>query len=309
MNKNYIVLIGLVFTGLFSNAQQRTQIANFSQFQQYYNPALTGNEGSMVKSFYRDHFDGSDEAPKTLFVAGELNLADIGGKAGTEGALTHALGLSLLNDNYGSLKNSRIALSYNSGFKLTKTLRLHAGAAVTYDVNKFDNEGLVFDGPDDQSALNESINKLGVNAGVAVRAADYYIGYALTDLIEENLSDNTIFQDLYAMQHVVQAGYRRALTQSFGVIVNGIYRYDERQKSIAEAQVKGVYNNMLWIGAGYRNDLAYTVNAGIRFSQFKIGYSREVNSSSINGAFNSANEFTLSYNINSLVSGKKLSIW
>jgi type IX secretion system PorP/SprF family membrane protein len=308
MKKNYIILIGLLFSGLIGAAQQRTQIANFSQFQQYYNPALTGNEGSTVKSFYRDQFDGSDEAPTTLFVAGEFNLSNIKGK-GAAGGLSHAIGVSLLDDNYGALKNNRLALSYNAGFKLSKTLRLHAGAAVTYDHNKFDNSGLIFDGPDNQSALGDGINKFGVNAGVAVRAADYYIGYALTDLVEENLSDNTVFEDMYAMQHVVQAGYRRSLAGSFGVIVNGIYRYDERQKGTAEAQLKGVYNNTFWVGAGYRNDLAYTFTAGVQLNKFKIGYSREVNASNINGAFNEANEFVLSYNFTSIFSGKKLSMW
>ena len=305
--KYYILTIGLLFSALLGNAQQRVHVANFSQFQQYFNPALTGNEGTILKSFYRDQFDDFAEAPKTLFVASELNLSDIIGKKSNNEIISHAIGLSLLNDRYGALTNNRYTLSYNAGYRLNKKMRLHAGAALSYTNNKFDNDDLVFD-ENDPAAMNKNINKLGVNVGAALRSDNFYLGYALADIVEETLSDQVYFEDMYVIHHTAQAGYRKSLAQ-FGVILNGIFRYDERQKETLEGQLKGVYKNTVWLGAGYRNDLAYTINAGLQFKKLRVGYSHEINSNNVNGAFNGGNEITLSYNFKPVISGSKLTIW
>lgn len=307
--KNYIILIVLLSSAIISSAQERVPVANFSQFQHYFNPALVGNEGTALKSFYRNQFEGSDDAPKTLFVSGEVNLSDMM-KVKSKSLLSHAFGLSYLNDSYGSLSANKFTLAYNAGYPLTKNVRIHAGAAVAYNNSKFnfDNDGLVFD-EDENVNLNDDINKVGVNAGLAITSDHFYVGYALTNLVEETISDQTYFEDLYAIQHIVQAGYRRTLAQQFGVIVNGIFRYDEAQKETLEGQLKGVYKNTVWLGAGYRNDLAYTINAGVQFNQFKLGYAREINSNNVNSLYKGDNEITLSYNFTPKLAGKKLSIW
>lgn len=118
--------------------------------------------------------------------------------------------------------------------------------------------------------------------------------------------------DAFPQQHVLQAGYRRAVSEQLGLVVNGIYRYDEKLEETMEGQVKGVYQNMLWLGAGYRKDLAYSVNGGVRLSQLKIGYTYEVPTGDAQYMNNSTSEIMVTYNLIPVKYpkyGKKVTIW
>lgn len=311
--KRYFILILALAVVIAAHAQNRQNIANFSQFQQYFNPALTANSGTVIKNFYREQWSGFEDAPRTLFLSGEANLSDL--TKGNADGLQHAFGISILHDTYGALTTNNLALSYGAGVKLSDVFRLGAGISATYNNNSIDEGKLVVDEEGDQaylSLLNGSnkVNKYGVTLGVALTSDDFYAGYSLTDLIKGGDSDNPYFNDVYVMQHTVQAGYRRAVTGSFGLVLNGIYRYDENLKGTAEGQLKSVFLNTFWVGAGYRNDFAYTFNAGVRFKQFKVNYSYELSSNKVASSYRGGNEITLSYNFTPLLSsGKTLSVW
>lgn len=75
--KKFILLAILVVSGWSVKAQSRKHIASFSQFGQYFNPAMTGLEGSQLKALYRDQWTGFQDAPRTLFVSGEFDLASM----------------------------------------------------------------------------------------------------------------------------------------------------------------------------------------------------------------------------------------
>lgn len=307
--KKYSIFITLAIVACTVQAQNRKHIAGFSQFQQYFNPALTGYQGTSVKGYYRDQFAGYDNAPKTFFASGEMNLADV-----LKTTSKHSFGLSLLHDSYGALTENRIDLSYSTGVQLTEKLRLKAGMGLTYSNLKIDNERLVMDQENDPSytaLVNDGNNsdRYALNIGVALTSDDYYVGYALNDVVKRDGSGNNNIALPYALQHVIQAGYRREINEYVGLIINGLYRYDKNQEGVAEAQLKAVLNNLFWIGAGYRYDLAYTLNAGVSVKQFRIGYAYEVNASKVSGFYKGGSEITLSYNFFPAAEGSRLSIW
>lgn len=308
--KRYPTILIIILIACTVRAQNRKHLASFSQFQQYFNPALTGYQGTAVKSYYRDQWAGFDNAPKTVYVSGEVNLADI--SKATNNKLKHSFGLLLLHDTYGAQTENQLALSYSSGVQLTEKLNLRAGIALNYNGFKIDGGNLAIDDNSDASYTRlingaNNANLYGINVGVALTGGDYYIAYALNDAIQKESADNQNIASLPTMQHSVQAGYRREVAKSIGLIINGIYRYEKNQKGVAEVQLKGVFNNTFWIGAGYRNNLAYTFNAGVRIKQLQVGYVREI-SSGTGSVHQGGNEITLSYNFSS-VFGKKLSIW
>ncbi|TZF80614.1 type IX secretion system membrane protein PorP/SprF, partial [Pedobacter sp. BS3] len=148
--KRISIYLILLLIASSTQAQNRKHIANFSQFQQNFNPALTGYQGTAIKSYYRDQWASFDNAPKTLYLSGELNLADV---AKTTSRLQHGFGLSLLHDTYGALAENQLALSYSSGVQLTDKLHLRAGIALTYDNFKIDNDKLLLDDNSDPSYM------------------------------------------------------------------------------------------------------------------------------------------------------------
>ncbi|MHC2992481.1 hypothetical protein OB13_13125 [Pontibacter sp. HJ8] len=315
MNK-HIILPFLMLFAMATQAQSIKHVSNFSQYQQYYNPSLTGYEGTVAKTFYRNQWTGFEDGPKTIFLSGEMDLSDLKGTANKrknfrfrdsernyQGA-KHAFGLSALQDRFGPSTETQLFLSYGTSVRLSNKLSIRWGTALTYNNYRLDGSTLVVDQDGDPryeevQGQDNRISKVDVNLGLALTAGNYYLGYAMQDVTKGDLitiGDDHI-QNVYTRKHLVQAGYRASVTEQFGVILNGIYQYDQRVKHSTEAQLKVVYQNMLWVGGGYRRDLAYNLAAGVNFSQLRISYAYETpvrEASSIN---KSTNEIGLSYTL------------
>lgn len=317
---------------LAADAQSRKYIANFSLFQQYYNPALTGYEGSMVKTFYRNQWTGFEDAPRTMFFSAEMDLADLAAwkkddmlktrqedHFNRQSSVRHAFGLSVLHDQFGPFKESQVFLSYGSRVKLTEDLSLRFGSAISYSSNRLDGSKLTVDqehDPQYQNLLgqNTRMNKIDFNAGLMLTADKFYLGYAMQDITQGELvtTGYDFMKGAYTVKHVGQAGYRRGVSDQIGLIINGLYQYDEKLGHTLEGQLKAVFQNMFWLGAGYRNDLAYTVNAGLRINQMKIGYAYEMPTADASSISQSTNEIMLTFNFISVKYpkyGKKVTMW
>lgn len=329
--KKLTISFCILLSALGVSAQNRKHIANFSLFQQYFNPALTGYEGSMIKTFYRDQWTGFEDAPRTIFASVELDAADISAWRKTDVLKTreddaynrqagakHAWGLSVLHDSFGPFAESQVFLSYGSRIRLSEKLSLRAGAAATYTLTRLNGNKLILDESgdtefDEYIGKEGRVNKLDVNVGVMLTGENFYLGYALQDVGQGGLTSGKEFlNDTYALQHVAQAGYRVAVSEQVGLVANSIFRYDSNLKETVEVQGKAVFQNMFWVGGGYRHDLAYTLNAGLRVSQFRIGYvlERPTGDASIIGK--NTSEFIVTYNLFQVKYpklGKKVTMW
>lgn len=317
--KKFILSIGLILYMIGVQAQNRKQIAGFTQFKQFYNPSLTGLEGSVVRSLYRNQWTGFEDAPKTLLATGELDIQMLGkrnngyrfsgnGRDALEAGAKHALGLTLLYDQFGPSKESQVGLSYGSGIRLSEGLHMRWGTALTYRMQRLDGSSLTVDQENDPrytEVLGNSnrSGSLDLNVGLALTAARYYIGYAMQDVTAGSVvsTGDDFLNEMYTRKHVVQAGYRANITGQFGFTLNGIYQYDSLLKSTVEGQVKAVYQDMFWVGGGYRNDQAYNLGAGLNLDQLYIGYAYETPFQEARAINKATNEITLGYR---LVSGK-----
>ncbi|MCC9168690.1 PorP/SprF family type IX secretion system membrane protein [Pontibacter harenae] len=324
--KKSIVTIIMVISVLGLQAQNRKYIANFPLVQQYYNPALTGYEGSVVKSFYRNQWAGFEGAPKTVFVSGELDLADrkLLGKGGAEQDITtngqvgarQAFGLSVLHDEFGAFSENQVFLSYGSSVRLSENISLRWGTAINYSSQSLNGNKLVVDQEVDPQYLSAQgsnrMSKFDLNFGLSLTADHYYVGYAVQDVGRGGLitTGDTFLKDMYTRKHIVQAGYRTAISDEVGLVGNAIYRYDEKLKETVEGQLKVVYQNMLWIGGGYRNDLAYSLTAGLQLNKFQVGYAYESPVGDAKYMTQSTNEIMLSYSLKPRSrSSRQLTTW
>ncbi len=330
--KKYILAIAVVLSALGTQAQSRKHIANFSLFQQYYNPALTGYEGSMLKTFYRHQWAGFEGAPKTIFASAELDLADLSAwqqdnqlktreedSYNRQSGARHAFGLAVLNDQFGAFGENQLLLSYGSRIRLSEDLSLRWGTALSYSSQQLDGNKLTVDQENDpqyQHVLGQRnrMGKLDLNFGLMLTADKYYLGYALQEVTKGGMvtTGDDFLKSAYTRRHIVQGGYRTAVTEEIGLVVNGLYQYDDKLRESVEGQVKAVYQNMMWLGGGYRKDLAYTVNAGVRLGQLKIGYVYETAAGKASSVSGNTNELMLTYNLIPAKYpryGRKVSMW
>ena len=330
--KKLILSILLVASVLGANAQNRKHIANFQLFQQYYNPSLTGYEGSMLKGFHRNQWTGFEGAPRTYFASAELDLADVSAWKKSDLLRTrqddyysrqagakHAFGVAVLQDEFGPFSESQVQLSYASRVRLSERLSLRWGGAVVYNAQRLDGNKLTVDNesdPEFQGVLGQRLRqgKLDLNLGWTLTAENFYIGYAMQDVARGGIvsGGDEFLQDLYTRKHLVQAGYRTALSDEFGLVANAMLQYDDKLKESTEVQLKAIYQNMFWLGGSYRQDLAWSATAGLRLDQFRIGYAYEIPIQNARHVSRSTNEISLTYNLIPVKYpkyGRQVTIW
>ncbi|WP_299759221.1 PorP/SprF family type IX secretion system membrane protein [uncultured Pontibacter sp.] len=317
------VCLAMIIGG--AQAQSRKQLANFSNYKHYFNPSFTGQEGTVLRSVYRNQWTGFEDAPKTIMASGELDLQQLGRSSKPfanspgnrenkeEVSARHGLGLTVFHDQFGPAKETQATLSYGAGIRLSESLNLRWGTAISYTSHRLDGNSLTIDQKNDPrfgNVLGEE-NRSGradINLGLSLMAANYYVGYGMKDVTEGKLASTggDYIEEFYKRRHVAQAGYRASITDVLGLTLNGIYQYDANYKSTLEGQLKAVYDNTLWIGAGYRNDLAYTLAAGLRLNQLSIGYAYETPTQDAKAIDKSTNELTLSYHFSGAKSNRSI---
>lgn len=323
--KRILLILFIILSYTASEGQNRKHAANFSAFQQYFNPAFTGFRGSVVKAYYRNQWAGFEGAPKTFFVSAEFNLSQKSRDLNTTSEETsevkpgmqHAMGFSALHDSFGPFVENQIFVNYRSSVYLTNKLQLHAGAALALHTQTLDGSKLTADEANDPT-LGKYINQTNkasrydMNIGVALTGENFYVGYGMQNIRGDfGPSEDNFFRSNYALHHVMQAGYRAAISEELGVILNGLMRYDNKLKETLEAQLKTVMYSKAWIGFGFRKSLAYSFQTGFRVKQLQLGYAYEV---PIGRAqfMGSINEVLMTYDLRKISYTKytrKMSIW
>ena len=154
--------------------------------------------------------------------------------------------------------------------------------------------------------------RLDFNIGLALTGEDFYAGYAMQNLYggSEEISED-FFRNNSKLHYVVQAGYRRSVSDQIGISVNGLFRYDDQLQESIEGQVKGIFYNTAWFGMGYRKSLAYSFTAGFRMNHFTVGYSYEIPTGDAHRV-DGTNEIMLTYDLQKIVYPKltrKMSMW
>lgn len=321
-----LLLTGIsLLCSLAAVAQIKIDLIQYSLLQQYYNPALTGNQGSVVKALYRNQWTGFEDAPKTILASGELSLSDLSTSKAYEGrrgnvnpGTGNALGLSVLHDSFGPYSETQVYVSYGSAIRLSENLNLRWGSALSYKSNRLDGTRLTVDQDDPKYqhllGQNNRKSRVDLNLGIALSSENYYLAYALQDVARNGFfrTGDDFFEENYSRKHVLQAGYRTRLSEQFGLVANALYFYDKFQKETAEVQLKGVYNNTFWAGAGYRKDLAFNLTAGVRINHLQLGYAYEIPTGDAQAVPNNTNEILISYQLfdtNSFRRENRLLIW
>jgi type IX secretion system PorP/SprF family membrane protein len=310
-----------------SEGQSRKYASSFSTLQQYHNPAFTGFQGSVFKSYYRNQWAGFDGAPKTIFISAEINLADRLRKEDfplkekeqiVKTGIQHSVGLSVLHDSFGPFIENQIFANYRSSVNLTPKVKLQAGATLAYYAQSLDGSKLTSDEANDPSLFryinqNSRASRLDFNIGLALCGNNFYVGYAMQNIKGDlgSTKDN-FFNSNNKMHYVIQGGYRNAFSDHVGIIFNGLFRFDDLLKETLEGQVKGVFYNTAWLGFGYRKSLAYSLHTGFRVKQLRLSYAYEIPVGKAQMTGSGTNEIVLTYELQKITYNKvtrKMSIW
>jgi type IX secretion system PorP/SprF family membrane protein len=260
-----------------SYAQSRKAISQFSHFQSYYNPSLTGYEGSTVRGFVRNQWSGFEGAPNTYFFSTEIDLGELSGVDDPSLMGKNAFSVNLLHDKYGAFRENELILSYASRVRLTKNLNLRLGVGVNYQSIRLDGNSLNPEEINDPTlgqyyGIFSDMQFVDLNIGIALTHKNYYLSYGMHRINGGAISSGDKFMNGYPSEKFFQAGFRENISSNIAVITNVNFRSRKDLPNVLEMNFKALLMNKVWVGAGHRVDFASNFQFGVLANRLRIGY-------------------------------------
>ena len=280
MNR-YIIKIflglGLLLWALGAQAQSRKFVSNYSQFQNYFNPALTGYEGSVLRGLVRNQWGGVEGAPKTYFISAELDFGELSGEEDPELTGKNALSINLLQNTYGAFRENELTANYAARIRISEKHNLRLGAGVTYQGIRLDGNALSAEEANDPTLSQylgtfSNMNVIDFNLGMALTHSKYFFSYGVHRVNGGNIQSGDEFMDGYPAEQMIIAGYREALGENLAVTASGFYRSRKDLPDVLEVSIKALMMDRFWLGFGHRFDYATNAQMGVVFGKMKIGY-------------------------------------
>jgi type IX secretion system PorP/SprF family membrane protein len=290
--KSIAFLILLLFCVWNASAQQDPMFTQYMHNPVSINPAYAGSRGTLnVVAMHRQQWVGLEGAPKTLTLS--VNSPFLNYNVG--------VGLSLIYDQIGPVKQTGIYADYAYHLKLTSEVKLAfglKGGVNMYDINLLNQRGAE---NDEHIALYGYRKMYLPNFGVGsyLYSERFYVGFSIPKMLQNSLSDdqNTLnYVNREERHFFVTAGFVSNISDNIKFKPSTVLRIVSGSPLSAEFSAAFILNDKLWLGGMYR--LGDSVGAMVKFdltSQLSIGYSYDLTNSGLSPYNQGTHEIYVSY--------------
>lgn len=300
------IVIMLLLISINAAAQQDPQFSQYFMNQAAVNPAYTGLDNALsTTAQFRSQWVGMDGHPVTQNIALHSPVPVLHG----------GLGINLMNEQAGVLRNTIVALTYSYILKTRAgdfSLGISGGAVqVNVDGSRLRApDGVYTNGINHNDFLLPIVPVSGLapdfSAGLFYNGKNFSVGLSANHVIPQPVkldAEGSSLQFDYERQYYLQMGYMANLSKTFAIRPSIMVKSGGSRLQ-GEADLLAVYKDFLWFGAGYRGFDDQTMDAligilGISISEnLRLGYSYDYNMSSLGSANNGSHEVVLNYKIN-----------
>ncbi len=280
----FFVLIGQ------TKAQQFPLFSNYIINGYAYNPAMIGqNEHIDVRGTVRSQWIGLDGQPQTQILMANGRI----GKTGFN------VGGNFYNDLAGKLKKTGASALFSYTQKLGAKSTIGVGVSGGYF--KVDVVDVVFTQHlDDPTVLGaqKGINVPDLSMGVYFKQENgFFAGVGIPQLYRAKLlfdpslnldNPSSLVKHYYGM-----AGYTLKVNEKMKLEPSGMIKISPNVSPQVDISIKGIFNNMFWIGGSYRTEDAVVAMAGIEYPKWYAAYSYDVTTSQLRNASSGSHELTV----------------
>ena len=307
-------------------AQQKPHYTQYILNQYIVNPALTGIENYVdVKASHRLQWVGLQDAPVTTYVTlhGPIGKSDFKTTATSfevpgenprgrnywqdyeASKPHHGIGLQVINDRTGPLNNFSAYGTYAYHIGLSPRTNLAAGIGLGVNNFSLATDKLRFNTAVDPAVAGSGVlNKISfdMNAGLYLYSADYFVGLSAQQIVPSKIdfSNNIIKTDEgKKVPHLfATAGYRILVGDNFNLLPSVMVKYVQPTPVQVEANVKLQYQDLIWVGASYRQNDGVAGMVGLNVSNtLNLGYSYDYTTSRLNNYTKGTHEFVVGFTI------------
>ena len=262
------LLAGLSFNGFSQQDPVYTQYMNNLLTIQ---PAYAGLSGTLnFTGISRAQWIGFDGAPNTnsLTISGPINRYDI------------ALGLSIVNDKWGPLRQNGINVDYAFRIKLRQDQYISFG--IKAEVNTFQanfTDLRIWDSPDMVFMYDVKLKFIpNMGLGFLWHGERFFLGASSPKILRHTIKADdgvSAFKEVYHLYGM--GGYVFFLNDILKFKPTVLFRWAERTPSYVDFTASFLLYDQVWIGATYRmkNSLGFIFQYNVN-PQLKFGYSYDL---------------------------------
>jgi type IX secretion system PorP/SprF family membrane protein len=280
--------------------QTRKYFGQFNQLQSYFNPALTGYEGSVIRGLVRNQWTGFDGAPQSYFFSAELDPMEINAVENAALLGNTAAGLHVIQDNFGPFRQTEMLASYGARVRISRNTNLRLGIAANYNHIQLDGNNLTTEQSNDPTVsayMNQfaTLQVMDFNAGLAITHQNYYFAYGFQNIAKGRVHRGDAFIKERPYVSIFQTGFRQAMSSKISVLTNMMYRIQHDLPYNFELNIKLVAMDKFWLGVGHRVNYANSYHFGFLMDNIRFGYAYEIPVSSSYLIPNPTHEFMVSF--------------
>jgi type IX secretion system PorP/SprF family membrane protein len=284
--KSLLFVLGLAGTGILAAQDRESSYTNtMNDFTR--NAAYTGSS---------DHL--------TAFIGTKWMSANLDGLyqsllfgAHTRLTESDAMGLKVLADNQGALRNLNIELNYAKRLKLAEGQFLSLGTNVGFLQTTINQAALSsFVDVSDPTISNGYFNQLRFTGGFGALykyRKTIELGFSMPMMAtgNEKINTNMIANASYGWKPGEESKWK---------IIPALVYYNFSNKSMLDAAVKGSWNDFISISAGYRTNGSLISSLIVSTNAFSVGYGFNYCTGKVNQLYMSTNEIMLSVSLAAL---------
>ncbi len=269
--KKFLIVVLMLITCYSAYSQQDAMYTHYMYNTLSINPAYAGSRDALtVTALHRSQWVDFKGAPitQTLTMHTPVFTKNMG------------LGLSVINDQIGPVKNTAFYIDYAYRIRLNKKSQLGFGLKAGVNMFNADFVNVETDQNNDPS-FNQDISNLftpNFGFGLYYMRERFYAGISTPHLIENSYKyQNKIDQDKLATDkrhYFLIAGTVFNLSRSVMLKPTALVKYTDASPMELDITASFILNNRLLLGAMYRTGDAAGILAGLNITeQFHIGYS------------------------------------
>jgi type IX secretion system PorP/SprF family membrane protein len=294
LKKGIGILMLLFFTIWNASAQQDPMFTQYMHNPVSINPAYAGSRGTLnFVALNRQQWVGLDGAPKTLTLS--VNSPFLGYNVG--------IGLSLIYDQIGPVKQTGIYADYSYHLKVTTKTKLAfglKGGINIWDVNLANLQG----SQNDEYVFLNGVRKMylpNFGVGTYLYSDRYYVGFSIPKLLQNSLSDdkNNLQQVNKEDRHIfLTGGFVFDIAENIKFMPSTTIRAVSGSPLSAEFSAALILMDKLFVGGMYRIGDSFGVLVKYDFTdQLSIGYSYDLTNSELRPYQQGTHEFYISYDV------------
>jgi len=305
-----ITLVVFCVTFMAVNAQQMPQYSQYMKNPYMINPAAAGMYNFIdVTAGGRMQWLGFSDAPKTFYAYASADLkgkrskynpslrVNYGAVRNPEAIysseLKHALGGSIVVDQYGAFQYMKGAVTYAFHMPVSSKMFLSFGANVGLSNRSFlksraqtlnNMTGVGTDATYDTYASQRDLNTLDIGAGLYLYSSNLFLGVAADQLTKGFVKLGSNGANIDPRMHFnFVVGYKFKVSSKMTLTPSVLAKYIKPSPLSIEGSLMLEWNNRVWYGLSYRYQDAVVAFVGMNITNMlKFGYSFDFSTSRFN---------------------------